>query len=47
MLICSLSLVDIGRAKVVYILELFIAGEQRVGNKKADPKPDILLSGLR
>ena len=27
--------------------ELFVVGEQRVGNKKADPKPDIVLSGLR
>ena len=31
----------------VNICELFIIGEQRVGNKKADPKPDIVLSGLR
>lgn len=32
---------------LVNISELFIAGKQRVGNKKADPKPDIVLSGLR
>ena len=31
----------------VNIWELCIIGEQRVGNKKADPKPDIVLSGLR
>lgn len=31
----------------LWFVLLFIVGEQKIGNKRADPQPDILLSGLR